>query len=152
MSDDYEITVTVLDEDTCWRLLARAGFGRLGFADGDEIVVLPVNCGVHERRVVFRTGDDSSLSRLGAGVNVGFEVDHTDRVAESGWSVLVRGRLWDADDTAEAEGWSEFTVHPWAAPPRDRWMMIEPTQVTGRMIQRHRRLRTDSRVPYMPPD
>jgi hypothetical protein len=31
-------------------------------------------------------------------------------------------------------------------------MMIEPTRVTGRMIQRHRNLPAGVQVPYMPPD
>ena len=31
-------------------------------------------------------------------------------------------------------------------------MMIEPTRVSGRMIQRHRNLPSGMRVSYMPPD
>jgi hypothetical protein len=102
--------------------------------------------------VVFRTGWTSSLASLGAGAHVGFEADHEDHVAESGWSVLVRGRLRDVTDSAESKSWSELAVHPWAPPPRDRWMMIEPSMVTGRIVQRHRRLAPGEQVSYMPPD
>ena len=152
MPDEYDISMTDLDEETCWRLVARAGFGRVGFVDNDfELVVLPVNAGVHERRVIFRTSSTTSLARRGNGSEVAFEADDTDRVAESGWSVVVQGRLWDVTDQA-APDWNELAVRPWAPPPRDRWMMIEPSRVSGRVLERHRRLAAGERVPYMPPD
>jgi nitroimidazol reductase NimA-like FMN-containing flavoprotein (pyridoxamine 5'-phosphate oxidase superfamily) len=153
MTDEFDITVTELDEETCWRLLARAGFGRVGFVDSDdELVVLPVNAGVHDRRVIFRTAEATSLARRGDGAMVAFEADHTDPVAEAGWSVVVRGRLRDVTDKQVPAEWHEFAVHPWAPPPRDRWMVIEPVRVTGRMVERHRRVTSAVRVPYMPPD
>lgn len=152
MAEEYEIMMDELDEGTCWRLLARAGVGRVAFVRDGDLAVLPVNAAVVDRRVVFRTGWTSSLASLGAGARVAFQADHTDHVAESGWSVLVRGRLWDVTDGPEHTSWSELAVHPWAPPPRDRWMMIEPTLVTGRMVQRHRMLAPGEHVPYMPPD
>jgi uncharacterized protein len=152
MSDSFEIKMIELDEEACWRMLARAAVGRVGFADGNEVIVLPVNAAVHGRRVIFRTAEGSSLATRGDGAQVAFEADHTDRIAESGWSVLVRGRLWDVTDSAETKTWSEMAVHPWAPPPRDRWMAIEPHSVTGRSIERHRVLAAGRRVSYMPPD
>ena len=152
MRDEYDVALSDLDEETCWRLLARAGFGRVGFVDPDgDVVVLPVNAGVHEGCVVFRTSSTTSLARQGNGSRVAFEADHTDRTAESGWSVMVRGRLWDVSDTVSS-GWNELAVRAWAPPPRDRWMVIEPSRVTGRMLERHRRLDRGQRVPYMRPD
>lgn len=153
MADEYDVAVTELDEETCWRLLARAGFGRVGFVDmDDELVVLPVNAGVHDRRVIFRTAEGTSFARRGDGSMVAFEADHTDTVAEAGWSVIVRGRLWDVSDAPVPAEWHEFAVHPWAPPPRDRWMAIDPVRVTGRMVERHRRVSAGTRVPYMAPD
>jgi nitroimidazol reductase NimA-like FMN-containing flavoprotein (pyridoxamine 5'-phosphate oxidase superfamily) len=152
MSDDYEIIADELDEETCWRLIARAGFGRVGFVQDGEVVVLPVNSAVSDERVIFRTAEDSSLAAAGDGAMVAFEADHTDRAAESGWSVVVRGHLWDVTERPEASSWREYAVRPWAPGPRNRWMMIEPTLVTGRTIQRHRNLPAGARMPYMPPD
>ena len=60
-----------------------------------------VNCGVLNRQVVFRTSRDSTLGRLANGSNVTFECDDTDPLAESGWSVVVRGRLWAVVDPDE---------------------------------------------------
>jgi nitroimidazol reductase NimA-like FMN-containing flavoprotein (pyridoxamine 5'-phosphate oxidase superfamily) len=152
MAQGYNIIVDELDSATCWRLVQRAGFGRVGFVQGDQVVALPVNAGVMNGRIMFRTASDTSLAQAGTGSVVAFEADHTDRVAESGWSVVVRGRLWDVTDHPEVATWSELAVHPWAPPPTDRWMVIEPTTITGRMIQRHRNLPAGVQVPYMPPD
>ena len=153
MADEYDIAITELDEETCWRLLARAAFGRVGFVDSDgEVVVLPVNAGVHDRRVIFRTAAATSLARRGDGSTVAFEADHTDHVAEAGWSVVVRGQLLDLTDGPIPAAGHDLAVHPWAPPPRDRWMVIEPMRVTGRMVERHRRVTSDVRVPYMAPD
>ena len=140
MEQDYEILVDELDEQACWQLLTRAGFGRVGFVEDDGVVVLPVNSAVREQCIIFRTGEGTSLAAAGDGSVVAFEADHTDRVAESGWSVLVRGRLWDVTDRPEVATWSAVLVRPWAPGPRERWMRIEPTRVTGRTIQRHRNL------------
>jgi nitroimidazol reductase NimA-like FMN-containing flavoprotein (pyridoxamine 5'-phosphate oxidase superfamily) len=152
MREEYDIFVDELDDATCWRLVERAGFGRVGFMQDDQLLVLPVNAGVMNRRIVFRTASDTSLANAGTGSVVAFEADHTDRVAESGWSVLVRGRLWDVTDDPEVATRSELAVHAWAPPPRDRWMAIDPTRITGRMIRRHRNLPAGVQVPYMPPD
>ena len=152
MDDDYDITVEELDEPTCWRLVARAGFGRVGFVHAGEVMVLPVNAAEWDRRVIFRTAAGTSLALAGTGPVVAFETDHTDRVAESGWSVVVRGRLWDVTHRTETAERHQPLVRPWAPPPRSIWMMIEPTTVTGRMIQRHRHLPPGARREYMPPD
>lgn len=152
MDQEYDISIDELDEATCWRLASRAGFGRVGFLLDGEVMVLPVNVAVVDGRVVFRTAGSTTLARAGDGSAVAFETDHTDRVAESGWSVVIRGRLWDVTHRPETAEWHQLLVRPWAPPPREVWMMIEPRAVTGRMIHRHRLLPPSGRVPYMPPD
>jgi uncharacterized protein len=152
MDDEYDITIDELDEATCWRLAARAGFGRIGFVLDDEIMVHPVNFAVTDGQVVFRTSGDTRLARAGNGSRVAFETDHIDRAAESGWSVMIRGRLWDVTDRPETANWHRLLVRPWAPPPREVWMTIQPSAVTGRMIHRQRHLLASARVPYMPPD
>jgi nitroimidazol reductase NimA-like FMN-containing flavoprotein (pyridoxamine 5'-phosphate oxidase superfamily) len=138
MEREYEILVDELDELVCWQLLGRAGFGRVGFVEADGVAVLPVNSAVRDQRIIFRTATGTSLAAAGDGSVVAFEADHTDRVSESGWSVLVRGTLWDVTDRPETTNWSAVLVRPWAPGAHDRWMAIEPTRVTGRAIQRHR--------------
>ena len=138
MDQNYDILVEELDEATCWHLLSHAAFGRVGFVYGNEVMVLPVNSAVKDDRVLFRTAGETMLAAAGNGSVVAFESDHTDQVAESGWSVLVRGRLWDITDAPETATFHELTVRSWVPGLRDRWMAIEPTAVTGRRIQRQR--------------
>ena len=139
-SEEYEVTVDVLDEETCWRLVGQAGFGRVAFIHDFELWILPVNAAVVGERVVFRTTDDSMLRAAGDNSLCAFEADHTDRVNETGWSVLVRGRLRDVTDTPAGGAWHELTVRPWAPGARNRRMLIEPSAITGRTIHRRRLL------------
>jgi hypothetical protein len=83
---------------------------------------------------------------------VTFECDDTDSVAESGWSVVVRGRLCAVVDPCELARLAESDLHPWAPGVKDRWMKITPTEVTGRVVRRHRDLPPGVHVPSMPPD
>jgi nitroimidazol reductase NimA-like FMN-containing flavoprotein (pyridoxamine 5'-phosphate oxidase superfamily) len=152
VEDAFEICVEELSEDACWSLLGRVRFGRVGLARDGDVVILPVNVAVSRRRLIFRTVAGGTLASMPDGATVAFEADHTVDVAESGWSVLVRGRLRDATGSAEAAAWSELDVHPWAPPPRDRWMVIDATEITGRSIQRHRIARDGAHLPYMAPD
>ncbi len=137
-TDHYEVNLEVLDDATCWRLLARAAFGRVAFFHADELHVLPVNAAVKAEQVIFRVADGSLIASAGNGAMVAFESDEIDRSDESGWSVLVRGSLWDVTDTPAATAWHELTVRSWVPGPLGRWMCIEPTAVTGRSLSRQR--------------
>jgi nitroimidazol reductase NimA-like FMN-containing flavoprotein (pyridoxamine 5'-phosphate oxidase superfamily) len=138
--DEYEIIVDDLDEETCWHLVAQEVVGRVAFIHDFELWILPVNSAVVGGRVVFRTSDDSMLRAAGDNSLVAFEADHADRVNETGWSVLVRGRLRDVTDKPETGAWHDLTVRPWLPGPRNRRMVIEPSAISGRMIQRRRLL------------
>jgi nitroimidazol reductase NimA-like FMN-containing flavoprotein (pyridoxamine 5'-phosphate oxidase superfamily) len=152
-SSDYSISMDVLDTEVCWRLISRTRFGRVGFVVDGEPGVLPVNCGVLDRQLVFRTGRDMTLGQLAGGTTVAFEFDHLDPVAESGWSVLVRGSIWVVDDPDELARLTALdNLHPWAPGVKDRYMKIVPAKITGRVISRHRDLPPGIHVPYMPPD
>ena len=151
--NEYVVSMEELDTDVCWRLIARTRFGRVGFVADHEPTVLPVNCGVLDRQLVFRTGHDTSLGRLTGGKTVAFEFDHIDAIAESGWSVLVRGTIWVVDDPDELTRLAELdNLHPWAPGVKDRYMKIVPATITGRVVSRHRDLPPGVHVPYMPPD
>ena len=135
--DHYIVSYDDLEESVCWRLVSRVAIGRVGFVYDDEPIVLPVNCVVVDGKIGFRTAGDSMLHELGTGVRVAFEADHVDPVAESGWSVLVRGNLWEVTDHEFRRQLIESGNHPWAPGPIDRWMMIVPSVISGRSITRH---------------
>ena len=148
---EYVISYDQLVDDVCWRLLARSSFGRVVFCQDGEPGALPVNSAVADRTIVFRTSADTTFFELSHGSRVAFEADHTDHIAESGWSVLVRGTLHEVTDPVEIEALASLPVHPWAPGTRDRWMRIVPDSVTGRTISRHLSVPDGSRLPYMPP-
>jgi nitroimidazol reductase NimA-like FMN-containing flavoprotein (pyridoxamine 5'-phosphate oxidase superfamily) len=125
-----------LDDGVCWRLIGSCRVGRIGFTSRGEPVVLPVNYVVDDGTIVFRTAQTSMLEALGGGAAIAFELDGSDTFAETGWSVLVRGRAAEVTDErlrAELDG---LPLHPWAPGARDRWIRIRPTAVTGRAISR----------------
>jgi uncharacterized protein len=149
---EFVVDMDELDIEVCWWLIARTRFGRVAFVADGVPAVRPVNCGVLNRQVVFRTGADSALGQMADGTPVAFEVDQTDEVAKSGWSVIVTGHLSPVTDADELDRLAEFELHPWAPGVRDRWMKVIPTGVTGREVTRHRDLATSGQTPYMPPD
>ena len=147
------VWVDDLEVDVCWRLLARSVVGRIGFVYDGEPKVLPVNFRVAKSIVLFRTSREATLRGLGSEVPVAFEVDEADPRAETGWSVLVNGHLSEVVDASERAALAEaVAVHPWAPGPRDHWMKIVPSVVTGRAISRRRSHPDGVLLPYMPPD
>ncbi len=149
---DYIITMYELDEEVCRQMLARCTFGRVAFGDADEgLTVLPVNCLFSNDAVLFRAQAGSALDRLGAGRVVAFEADHIDPIAESGWSVLVRGTATHLRDAERLAALAETAVHPWAPGRRDRWIEIHAQQLTGRIIRRSRLGSEGEQASYMPP-
>ena len=141
-----------LEREVCWQLLDGAVLGRVGFVMERHPKVLPVNHCVDERTIVFRTEIGGSLHALGDGAMVAFEVDGANSDAQTGWSVVVEGRVLGISDPGELRRVARLPVHPWAPGERDHWMRLIPTSVTGRAISRLRATPEGAFLPYMPPD
>jgi nitroimidazol reductase NimA-like FMN-containing flavoprotein (pyridoxamine 5'-phosphate oxidase superfamily) len=148
----YVVEMEALDHAMCWRLISRTRFGRIGFVVDGRPGLLPVNCGVLSRQVVFRTGAETTLGAMADGRPAVFETDYTDEVAEEGWSVVVKGHISLVTDADEFARLAELDLHPWAPGVKDRWMKIVPTEVTGRVVGRHHLLPRGREVPYMSAD
>jgi nitroimidazol reductase NimA-like FMN-containing flavoprotein (pyridoxamine 5'-phosphate oxidase superfamily) len=149
---DYVVKMYELDADVCRQMLTRCTFGRVAFDDADDgLSILPVNCVYSHDAVLFRTQADSALDRIGDGRPVAFEADGVDPIAESGWSVLVRGTATPVVDQERIAAVADSAVHPWAPGKRDRWVEIQVAEITGRIIRRQRLVGAD-RAPAMPPD
>ena len=150
---DYIVKMYELEEDVCRQMLARCNFGRVAFGNDDEgLTILPVNCVYSDDTIMFRAQAGSALDRLGAGRVVAFEADQIDPIAESGWSVLVRGTATHLRDRRRIAALAEASTHPWAPGRRDRWIEIHPQQITGRIIRRYRQISDADPLPSMPPD
>jgi nitroimidazol reductase NimA-like FMN-containing flavoprotein (pyridoxamine 5'-phosphate oxidase superfamily) len=148
--DETVVWVDDIDTDVCWKLLANHVGGRVGFAAVDGPMVLPVNHRVDEQTIVFRTGPTILLEALKDGAQAAFEVDELDAHAETGWSVLVRGRAYEIDLSAAQAVAARVALHPWAPGERDHWIRIVPEAVTGRAISRQRSTTHETLLPYMP--
>jgi len=125
-----------LDESLLRERLRRARVARIGFVDGDQPVIVPVNVTTDdEGRIVFRTGTTGPLGALD-GRRVAIEVDGYDTTLRSGWSVLVQGVARDittATDVA-AERLQRLPVDCWAPGSRDRIFVVLPLSITSRVI------------------
>ncbi|MFJ9846658.1 helix-turn-helix domain-containing protein [Kitasatospora sp. NPDC101155] len=124
-----------LDPAACWRKLDRRGVGRVVLMAPRGLVALPVNYRVLDATILFRTEADGTLAKA-AGSEIAFEVDQLDEVFATGWSVLVNGTVSLVSDE-EAVRWSRQHAdpRPWAGGPRDTWMRIRPTGISGRIIR-----------------
>jgi nitroimidazol reductase NimA-like FMN-containing flavoprotein (pyridoxamine 5'-phosphate oxidase superfamily) len=126
----------VLSRDECLARLRSHLVGRVAFVLNDgPPTVLPVNYRLVETArhtwIALRT-------RPGAGIDqakplVSFEVDEIDRARHEGWSVLVQGTLQHIDP--DAAGFRDrFDPEPWFLQERDSWLVIEPFDITGRVL------------------
>ena len=121
--------------DECWARLASGSIGRLAFtAHSGTPVIVPVNYAVEGRRVVIRSGRGPKLMAATRGAPVAFEVDEFDTNARTGWSVVVTGSARLADDPAERARLASLDLSPWAAGPRDHFVVVEPRHVAGRVL------------------
>ena len=130
-----------LDEEQCLKLISEGGIGRIAYVGRFGPAVLPVNYELLDRAVVFRTAANSPLDedlRTGiadADYKVAFEIDSIDPAARRGWSVLIQGPAHHVT-SAEQDAVREAGVEPWAPGPRELFVRIVPSRITGRRVGR----------------
>lgn len=117
---------TPIPEDECRSLLKSTDYGRIAWADGDEMIVLPVNFTVWQERILFHAATGSRLASLAEGTNVAFQTDDVDTDEALGWSVLVQGR------TARVE--AEHAPVTWRDVTDLVAIGIEETSIGGRVM------------------
>ena len=128
-----------LDEDQCLNLISGGGIGRIAYASRFGPAVLPVNYALRNGAVVFRTAAHGPLDedlRTGiadADYKVAFEIDDIDTAAQRGWSVLIQGPAHHVAG-AEEEAVRQAGVESWAPGPRELFVRIVPSRITGRRV------------------
>jgi len=128
----------ILPFDRCLQLLATVPVGRVSFFADGEIVVLPVNHVMDGPNPVFRTARGSKLSAAEGQNLVAFEADEYDKRTQSGWSVLVNGRVEVIYEEAEIRRLAQLGLHPWVtAVNRPFWIRIRPSSISGRQTPEH---------------
>lgn len=127
--------IEVIDADECMALLEGRQVGRIAITVGSQPLIFPVNYGVLDGTIVFRSAPGTKVD-AGPGSPACFQVDDFDVAMRSGWSVLVVGRLEAVgdDDAAERARLADAGVTPWAGGERNHWLRLHPRQVTGRRV------------------
>jgi len=121
-----------LDElaaEACWTLLGEEGVGRIAWTGASGPTIVPVNYRVVNRQIQIRTAPYSALARETDDSIVAFEADDADASTQTGWSVLVRGRM-SFDFHASADQGPT----PWPGGNRPLHAVITPSAVTGRRL------------------
>ncbi|MEY2424232.1 MAG: uncharacterized protein QOI95_4299 [Acidimicrobiaceae bacterium] len=126
--------IEVLGSDECKQLLAQDVIGRIAVVIGATPMIFPVNYALDGDVIIIRTMSGSRLD-VGQGP-AAFEVDSFNRASQSGWSVLVNGRLeevtaYQANDLARLQA---LPVVPWATGERNVWLRLQPSFITGRIV------------------
>lgn len=125
----------ILGHDACMALLKGQYIGRLAFVEAGEPVILPVNYAVFGDSIVFRTSFGGKLDAAGHVRPAAFEVDDIEETYQRGWSVLVKGTLYDVTDRATLDELEELPLRPWVRHVEHPfWVRLVPNEVTGRRI------------------
>jgi uncharacterized protein len=119
----------------CFELLAGGHLGRLAVVDDRGPVVFPVNYVLDRHTIVFRTEEGTKLDAAGRGSRACFEVDGSDAVTHTGWSVVVRGEVTEVTGRAELARLNGLPLWPWAPGTRNRYIRLLPATLTGRRIE-----------------
>ena len=123
----------LLTERQCRELLQTQQIGRVAISIGALPAIFPVNYRIVDGDIVFRTGDGLKRRAALRGSVVGFEIDHIDPEASTGWSVMVVG-LAREQDPDEADPDEHGSISPWAGGERSHVIRIHPEVVSGRRI------------------
>jgi nitroimidazol reductase NimA-like FMN-containing flavoprotein (pyridoxamine 5'-phosphate oxidase superfamily) len=128
-----------LSEEQCLNLISAGGIGRIAYTSRFGPAVLPVNYALRDGAVVFRTAEhgrpdeDLRTGIAGADYRVAFEIDSIDLAAQQGWSVLIQGPAHHVTGPEE-DSVRQAGVEPWAPGPRELFVRIVPSRITGRRI------------------
>lgn len=133
MDEDNPVEEMTVEE--CWDMLAENELGRIAFHLGPEVHITPVNYGVRQQTLLFRTAPGSKLIGCVMNPDVAFEIDQHDEHSAS--SVVIRGRARRLEE-AEQHRTEEVRLHPWVPTEKYEVVEIQPEQISGRRFYLHR--------------
>ena len=124
-----------LREQECLGLLASRVVGRVAVVVGGEARVFPVNYLIDGEDIVFRTGEGTKLDAARSGALVTFEVDDSDPLYHTGWSVMVTGPLEAVTEPSELDRMHGLPVRAWGGDGR-HIVRMPIARISGRRIER----------------
>ena len=131
MTTDH-LGTTVLSTEECFDLLGGASVGRLAVSIRDHPDIFPINYVVDRGGIVFRTAEGTKLAASVLGRGVAFEIDGLDPDVGEAWSVIVKGHAVEIERMYDVVDALDLPLFPWHASPKNRFVRIEPVDVTGR--------------------
>jgi nitroimidazol reductase NimA-like FMN-containing flavoprotein (pyridoxamine 5'-phosphate oxidase superfamily) len=131
---DARTGLVELTEDECWARLRSHTVGRVAVSVGTTPDVFPVNYRVRGDEIVIRTEAGTKLAAATMMTSVAFEIDEIRPTERTGWSVVVHGRGSEPVRLEDVLALEDLGMEPWVDAPKSRWLIIEPTAVTGRRI------------------
>lgn len=128
-----------LDRQECMELLVAKAVGRLAYVVDNGARILPFNYIVAEDSVILRTVPDGEIYHHAISSICAFEVDETDEFFQSGWSVVVVGRLELATEEDFARMLYGKMPEPWVGGNRYLFVRLRCDHVSGRRVIGHGR-------------
>jgi nitroimidazol reductase NimA-like FMN-containing flavoprotein (pyridoxamine 5'-phosphate oxidase superfamily) len=126
--------LSTLSPEQCWELITTQKVGRLAVSINNHPDIFPVNYRVADRQVYFQTAAGLKLAAAVLSTGVAFEVDTIDNESETGWSIVVKGPAIEVDSVEAVMFAEDLHISPWAGGPKERYIRIDPVEITGRMI------------------
>lgn len=125
----------MLTAQECDRLLSTTPMGRVSFLLDGEPQILPVNYRFEDGSIVIRTTAGSKIEAAEMHHRFGFEIDHWDPEARSGWSVVAHGSGEVVDDPDEVRQMERLGLESWAGGQEgDLWIRLRLDDITGRRV------------------
>ena len=128
-----------INREECLDLLAAKSVGRIAYATHAGARILPMNYVLVDNSIVFRTVPNGEVYNHALSSMCAFEIDETDEFFESGWSVVVLGRLELATEEDFAGMRYGKLPEPWAGGSRYMFVRLRCEQVSGRRVIGHGR-------------
>jgi len=122
-----------LGERECIELLASQVVGRVVVVLAGRASVFPVNYVLDRGHIVFRTDEGTKLDAARAGATVTFQVDQSDPLYHTGWSVMATGPLETVTDPHDLGRVRGLPVRAWGR-TGNQWVRMPITSISGRRI------------------
>lgn len=131
---DPRTGLQILDEQTCWDLVASKTVGRIAVAAANRPDIFPMNYAMDGHDVIFQTLPGIKLASAVLGKAVAFEVDDLNEDSHTGWSVVIHGVASEIEGTDALLAAEEMGIKPWAESPKFRYLRVTADNISGRRV------------------
>lgn len=135
--DDKQTRTDVenLETHQCLELLRTVSLGHLAVTLNDTPQLFPLNFTVDHGTIVFRSAEGTKLKTLRAQPRVAFQADAVDPATGIAWSVMIQGTAELITGIEETLDTFNLMLFPWDSGPKDQFVRIIPTSMTGRRFK-----------------